>query len=153
MIVRKLRLQRGWTQEQLAELAGLSVRSIQRIERGQAASLETLKSLAAVFEVYLAILQPGEAEMNERISVSEEEKAAMEYVKGIKEFWSHFIMYAVFIVAFMIGFGPAHPAVYWTAFGWGLGILAHGLVAYEYLGFFGPGWERRMIEKRLGRKL
>jgi transcriptional regulator with XRE-family HTH domain len=33
MIVRKLRLQRGWTQEHLAELTGLSVRSIQRLER------------------------------------------------------------------------------------------------------------------------
>lgn len=32
MIVRKLRLQRGWSQEQLATLTGLSVRTIQRIE-------------------------------------------------------------------------------------------------------------------------
>ena len=34
MIVRKLRLQRGWSQEQLAEMSGLSTRTIQRIERG-----------------------------------------------------------------------------------------------------------------------
>lgn len=33
MIVRKLRLQRGWSQEQLATLTGLSVRTIQRIGR------------------------------------------------------------------------------------------------------------------------
>ncbi|CAM4169684.1 XRE family transcriptional regulator [Vibrio agarivorans] len=35
MIIRKLRLKRGWTQEQLAELSGLSIRTVQRIERGQ----------------------------------------------------------------------------------------------------------------------
>jgi transcriptional regulator with XRE-family HTH domain len=32
--VKQLRLQRAWSQEQLAELAGLSVRTIQRIENG-----------------------------------------------------------------------------------------------------------------------
>jgi len=42
MLVQKLRLQRGWSQEQLAIVSGLSVRTIQRIERGQSASLETL---------------------------------------------------------------------------------------------------------------
>ncbi len=54
MIIRKLRLQRGWSQEQLAELSGLSIRTIQRIERGQKPGLESLKSLAAVFETSYA---------------------------------------------------------------------------------------------------
>jgi len=43
MIVRKLRLQRSWSQEYLADLSGLSTRTIQRIERGQKASPESLK--------------------------------------------------------------------------------------------------------------
>ena len=46
MIIRKLRLKRGWSQEQLAGMSGLSVRTIQRIERGQGPGLESLKSLA-----------------------------------------------------------------------------------------------------------
>lgn len=49
MLVRKLRLQRGWSQEQLAEFAGLSVRAIQRAERGFPQSLEPRKAFAAVF--------------------------------------------------------------------------------------------------------
>ncbi len=48
--IRELRLKRGWSQEDLAEMAGLSVRTIQRLEKGGRASLETLKCLAAVFE-------------------------------------------------------------------------------------------------------
>ncbi len=48
MLIQKLRLQRGWSQEQLAELSGLSVRTIQRLERGQPASVESLKALGAV---------------------------------------------------------------------------------------------------------
>ncbi|MBR0868021.1 transcriptional regulator with XRE-family HTH domain [Bradyrhizobium diazoefficiens] len=50
MLIQKLRLQRGWSQEQLAQLSGLSVRTIQRLERGQPASNESLKALGAVFE-------------------------------------------------------------------------------------------------------
>lgn len=58
MIVRKLRLQRGWSQEQLATLTGLSIRTIQRIERGQSPGLDSLTALAAVFEVSVSELQP-----------------------------------------------------------------------------------------------
>ncbi len=57
MIIRKLRLRSGWSQDQLAELSGLSIRTIQRIERGQKPSLESLKSLAAVFEMNVSDLQ------------------------------------------------------------------------------------------------
>lgn len=45
MILKRLREQKKWSQEQLAIMAGLSVRTIQRIERGQSASVESLKSL------------------------------------------------------------------------------------------------------------
>jgi len=51
MIVKKLRVQNNWSQEELAVLSGLSARTIQRVESGQSASLETLKSLASVFDV------------------------------------------------------------------------------------------------------
>lgn len=51
MIVKKLRAKRNWSQEQVATFSGLSIRTIQRVESGQKASIETLKSLASVFEV------------------------------------------------------------------------------------------------------
>lgn len=43
MIIRKLRIEQGFSQEQLAFMAGISVRTLQRIERGAKASPETLK--------------------------------------------------------------------------------------------------------------
>lgn len=49
-IVAKLsRETRQWSQEQLAELSGLSVRTIQRVERGQPADLHTRRALARAF--------------------------------------------------------------------------------------------------------
>ena len=56
MIVKKLRVKHNWSQEQLAELCGLSVRTIQRVESGNKASIETLKCLASVFEVDISKL-------------------------------------------------------------------------------------------------
>ena len=46
MLVRKLRLEKGWSQETLAEVSGLSVRIVQRIKREAKANLETLGALA-----------------------------------------------------------------------------------------------------------
>ncbi|ACV27176.1 helix-turn-helix domain-containing protein [Kangiella koreensis] len=57
MVIKKLREQKQWSQEQLATLSGLSIRTIQRIESGNRASLESLKSLAAVFETNIETLQ------------------------------------------------------------------------------------------------
>ena len=51
MIAKKLRAEKKWSQEQVAKFSGLSIRTIQRVESGQSASIETLKSLASVFEV------------------------------------------------------------------------------------------------------
>jgi transcriptional regulator with XRE-family HTH domain len=49
--LRLLRNGRGWSQEQLADVADVSVRTIQRLERNAPASPETLKALAAAFDL------------------------------------------------------------------------------------------------------
>ena len=49
-IVRRLREQRAWSQEQLADIAGLSARTVQRIENGGSASLETRMALATALD-------------------------------------------------------------------------------------------------------
>lgn len=49
MDLRRLRLGRGWSQEHLAEVSGLSVRTIQRIENGGQPGLASLAALRRVF--------------------------------------------------------------------------------------------------------
>ncbi|KJF96113.1 2TM domain-containing protein [Photobacterium angustum] len=155
MIIRKLRLQRGWSQEQLSQLSGLSIRTIQRIEQGQKAGLESLKSLAAVFEIQVSDLQM-EPPMNKEISITEDEKQAINYVKGIKGFYSNLTTYVLVISAlFVINYftSPGYWWAVWPALGWGIGIVSHALSAFEVLNIFGPEWEKKQVEKRLGRKL
>jgi len=110
MIIRKLRLQHGWSQDQLSQLSGLSTRTIQRIERGKKASVESLKSLAAVFEVNFTDLQQEPKEMNtETINAKEnstnaaitnDEELAISYVRELKGFYTHLIKF-ILITAFL----------------------------------------------------
>ena len=153
MIVRKLRLQRGWSQEHLAALTGVNVRTIQRLERGAKMGLETRAALAAVFEVHASTFEPGEATVTDTAHVSPDEQEAIEYVKGVKEFYTHVLMYLVFALVFSFAFGIRHPMIFWGVIGWGVGVIIHGLNVYEVINVLGPKWERRQIEKRLGRKL
>lgn len=173
MIVRKLRLKRGWSQEQLAELTGLSVRTIQRAERGQKPSLETARSLASVFEVDISTFNIGVEPMNNHLepnqinqdsnedlnqppqkeNLKEDEKQAIEYVKGIKEFYTHLFMYVVFCLAIFIFKENATDKFLWPMLGWGVGVIAHGLTSFEIIGLKLHNWEKKQIEKKLGRKL
>lgn len=49
--IQQLRIRCAWTQEQLAEKAGLSTRTVQRLEHGESASLESIHVLATIFDV------------------------------------------------------------------------------------------------------
>lgn len=55
--VRRLRESNHMTQEAFAEVVGVSPRTIQRIEAGRQATLETLKSIAAAFDLDVDQLQ------------------------------------------------------------------------------------------------
>ncbi len=189
MIVRKLRLQRGWSQEQLAQMSGLNIRTIQRIERGQGGGLESWKSLAAVFEVPVADLQgepsagqptatsatepqpaaketamnfgprySASSQLDSPINahLSDDERRAVEYVRDIKGFYTHAITYVLVIAGLFLLNLLSNPGKWWAAypaFGWGIGLAIHGMTVFESFNLFGPEWEKRQIEKRLGRRL
>lgn len=186
MIVRKLRLQRGWSQAQLAEMVDVATRTIQRIEQGQRPSLETAKALASVFEVDLSTFQPEEPTMSTHAqrpathadadtqealrqarmakefldSVPElkrDEQEAMVYAKRIKEFYEFLATWLVIAPIFLIVFHDSHRAsiVYIVLGALGVGVAIQGLLAFEVINlpFFGPRWERRLVERRLRRKL
>jgi transcriptional regulator with XRE-family HTH domain len=160
MLIQKLRLQRGWSQQQLADLSGLSVRTVQRIEQGQVASTESLKSLAAVFEIDFSTLQePG---MNTTTAPASpaafdaDEALAFAQVRKLKGFYLHLAQYVV-VVTLLLGINlwtrPQYLWVGWVAMGWGIGVLFHGLRVFERYSPFGAAWEKKQVEKRLGRKI
>ncbi|WP_205620244.1 helix-turn-helix domain-containing protein [Salinivibrio socompensis] len=117
MNVKALRVQKGWSQDQLAQFSGLSVRTIQRIERGHKPGLESLKSLAAVFDIDITDLQK-ETDMQADTSMSPEERAIAYRVRALGGFYSHLTRYVVVMAIFglFINCGQTcmTPASYWA---------------------------------------
>ncbi len=153
MIVRKLRLRKGWSQDQLAELADVSVRTIQRIERGHTPSLETANALAAVFEVDVTTFIPEEFDMTEHEQLQADEARAMEYAKGIKDFLSGVAVYLILAICFFAVFGFSEPLLYLVFGAIGLGLVVQALLVCEIIRPPFQALERRIAEKKLGRKL
>ena len=155
MLIQKLRLQRGWSQEQLAEVSGLSVRTIQRLERGQPGSLESMKALAAVFETDLDRLKEPTMDAP-RSDVRPDEALALAHVRKVKSFYVHLTQYLIVISILAVVNLTSYPNYLWfvwPALGWGLGLLAHGATVFNVVPFLDGAWERRQVEKFLGRKL
>ena len=152
MIIRKYRIDRGWSQETLAELSGLSVRTIQRVERGGRVSLDSMTALANAFDVPISDLST-EAEMYQQNTIDPNEERVLEHVRDIKGFYQHAIWYGVsnliLLVANLI-WTPGYYWVVWCLLGWGLGLASHGLAVFEVFTFFDADWEKRQIAKRLG---
>ncbi len=94
--------------------------------------------------------------MNSKNTILEKEQKIIEYVQDIKGFYSHLFNYAI-VVSILLIFNfvvyPDYIWAKWAAFGWGIGIISHGLSVFEVFNFFGPNWERKQIEKKLGNKL
>lgn len=158
MQVQKLRLKRGWSQQQLAELSGLSVRTIQRMEGGQPASTETLKSLASVFEIDFSELT-SEAAMPEQQTPSStpiDEQLAFQHVRRLRRFYTGLALYVV-VIAVLCAVNylntPNRVWVIWPALGWGLALLIRAARVFEWVPFMGADWEKAQVEKRLGRPL
>lgn len=49
--IKSWRKQRGWTQQQLADICDVNLRTIQRIESTGSASAESISALASAFEI------------------------------------------------------------------------------------------------------
>ena len=156
MLIQKLRLQRGWSQEQLAELSGLSVRTVQRLERGQTASVESLKALGAAFEIDFSDLKEPEMSTTMSQNVSADEALALAHVRKLRGFYIHLAQYVVvigFLAIVNLVTSRQYFWVIWPALGWGIGILFHGLRVFDKVPFLNGEWERQQVEKHLGRKL
>jgi transcriptional regulator with XRE-family HTH domain len=140
----------------MPELSGLNVRTIQRIEKGQEPSVESLKSLAAVFNVDFSTLK--EQGMDNVISESQSAEGILAFnqVRKLKGFYIHLAQYVLVIALLTVINALTTPNrwwVQWVIMGWGVGVFFHWLQISERFSLFGSKWEKEQVEKRLGRKL
>jgi len=152
MSIKELRAAKGWTQAQLAEFSGLSQRTIQRLEKGQAATAETAKCLAAVFEVPIAEL--GLTEALDETRLSEEEQKELENIRKIRHFIVELIAYLIIVplicFASYVHNGEIRNGL-GLAVGWGFWLAYQVIDLFDTKAFFGVNWEKRQLDKRMGR--
>ena len=138
--IKIMRLERHWSQDQLAEMSGLSIRTIQRIENGENAGLESLKSLAAVFEINIS-----DSDKNQEMEQIRKEEA---YVQNVKGFYK---LLAIALLSLVVPFILAvSDSSNWNVFLWILlswGVLL-GIYSLNVFDFFGDEWKRKLIKNK-----
>jgi transcriptional regulator with XRE-family HTH domain len=157
MNIQERRLEKGWSQEELARHSGLSTRTVQRIEGGQKAGLESLKCLAAVFETSISALMQ-EHKMNDTTkpnesAISEFEREAMEHVQKMKAVRIHLMLFALIMPALYVlnlFISPDYLWVVFVAIAWGSALILLFAI-FAFSGLFGASWEQRQFKKRMSK--
>ncbi|MEK6155544.1 2TM domain-containing protein [Flavobacteriaceae bacterium 3-367] len=74
---------------------------------------------------------------------------AKERVEAIKGFYGNLTAYCIVIplLAFLNYSTTSFPWIIFPVFGWGFGLLMHGMEAFGYNPLFGKNWEERKIRK------
>lgn len=147
--VKAFRLARAWSQEQLAEMAALSVRTVQRIENGDQPSLETLSALAAVFGVSVTELsgqeEAGEEALDQRIL------AAREKLNAESRFWRSLLTGVVVCVLLFFLNRSTTPASSWSLWVtaiWGGLLVVRGLRLFVFADLIAQ-WHKRRLQRLL----
>ena len=126
---------RNWSQEDLAELSGVSVRTVQRIENGNATSRDSAASIAAAFNVDLNTLTLNINGEVEKATVHQAQKSIL----GLKlSVWIHLaaFIFVVFVWVVIDLVGSLHfgrPMSYWfavPALWWFVGLLGHAMALF-----------------------
>lgn len=148
--IRPLRLAKGWSQEQLATIAGLSTRTVQRIENGEQASLETLTAIAAALGVQVSDLnaQPQQTTMGEE---TPDEQRLRRQVAAEGKLLSIAVRFAV-IGAILLAVNVfTHPHYLWSL--WAIGGMSLALVMRAVRTLLLRNVFSRWQEQRLAQKL
>tara|TARA_B100000795_G_scaffold209903_1_gene163464 strand:+ start:670 stop:1128 length:459 start_codon:yes stop_codon:yes gene_type:complete len=142
--LKKMRLERHWSQDQLADMSGLSIRTIQRIENGENAGLESLKSLAAVFETNIT-----DSDKTQEIEQVRKEEEYLQSIKGFYKLLAIAILSLVVPLIIAVNDASNWNVFLWILLSWGVIVAIYSLNVFD---FFGEEWKRKMIDKKFKKK-
>lgn len=142
--LKKMRLERHWSQDQLADMSGLSIRTIQRIENGENAGLESLKSLAAVFETNIT-----DSDKTQEIEQVRKEEEYLQSIKGFYKLLAIAILSLVVPLIIAVNDASNWNVFLWILLSWGVTVAIYSLNVFD---FFGEEWKRKMIDKKFKKK-
>jgi hypothetical protein len=75
---------------------------------------------------------------------------AQKKVEEIKGFYGNLVSYIVvncILLVINLLTSPEYLWFFWPLFGWGIGVVIHGLAVFNYLPFLGKDWEEQKIKE------
>ena len=149
MNIRELRKQKYWSQDQLAQMSGLSIRTIQRIERDQKAGLESLKALSAVFDIEISELQREAVDAVGIISAEQTDEAKKEAyaedVKGLYKLTALAIFSLVSTFIFVVDDTTGWGFIGLMAVSW---VVIVGVYSINTFDLFGDEWKGKLWARK-----
>lgn len=157
VLMKSLRLKHRWSQEEVAQLSNLNVRTIQRVEKGEKVGSETLKALAAVFQISTQELvetircdTSGDCNNeSNRETVDNRQEKALEKAKAIKYFYANAVFLLSTFVLFMLpnyNGGENAGALFGVFLSFSAIVIMHALFVFQP---FGKNWEKRKVAELL----
>jgi transcriptional regulator with XRE-family HTH domain len=147
--IRQLRLEKGWSQEQLATIAGLSTRTVQRIENGEQASLETLTAIAAALGLQVNDLSQPTQPNND----NQNEQAIRRQVEAEGKLLRMAVRFAIVGLFLFAVNWFTHPHYLWSL--WAIGGMSLAVMMRAVRTLLLPDvfnrWQRQRLEQKLRR--
>ncbi len=121
--IKRWREERHWSQEHLADMAGVGLRTLQRIENGQQASADSLKALASAFQVDVTALYVDPEAEAASIIKAKNAKAS----DAIRmSFFIHLASWVLGMAVFAaISIGSGWWVMKWPTLWWTVGLISH----------------------------
>jgi len=147
--IRQLRLEKGWSQEQLATISGLSTRTVQRIENGEQASLETLTAIAAALGLQVSDLSQPTQPNND----NQNEQAIRRQVEAEGKLLRMAVRFAIVGLFLFAVNWFTHPHYLWSL--WAIGGMSLAVMMRAVRTLLLPDvfsrWQRQRLEQKLRR--
>ncbi len=131
--------------------SGVGLRNIQQRYSILSERKVTIQKTASEFSVQLPILtkQVGIMESQKAFIEDKRYEKARERVEAIKGFYGNLLAYCL-VIPFLAWINLRTTEFYWVlfpAFGWGIGLVAHGMEAFGYNPLWGKRWEEKKIRQ------
>ncbi len=146
--IKDLRIAKGWSQEQLATIAGLSTRTIQRIENGEQASLDTLTAIAAALGLQVSeLICPTQSAPTDE-SVQQQLRQQVEDETRLLRKLSRFIVFSLVLLAINWFTHSQYLWSLWIIGGIGLAIALRAVRTLLLRDVINR-WQQRRLEQKL----
>ncbi|MDM1814573.1 helix-turn-helix domain-containing protein [Serratia ureilytica] len=145
--IRPLRLEKGWSQEQLAAIASLSTRTVQRIENGEQASLETLTAIAAALGVQVSDLNAPPQTPQEETPEAQRLRRQVAAEGKLLSMAVRFAVIGAILLAVNIFTHPHYLWALWAIGGMSLALIMRAVRTLLLRNVFSRWQEQRLAQK------